>query len=98
MQCLKVNRKRVNRVLFTHLLIYPLSLVTSRIKQFQVYINGHYLRNRSALAVNCWVMIHCLEVKKIKSRGCSASDLSSYNWRTHSELLLNNSRSGAHLF
>ena len=39
------------------------------------------LRNRSALAVNCCVIIHCLEsvVKKIKSRARSASDLSSYN-------------------
>ena len=24
--------------------------------------NNFHLRNRSALAVNCWVIIHCLEV------------------------------------
>ena len=35
---------------------------------------------------------------KIKSRARSASDLSSYNLPTNSELLLNNSRTGADLF
>ena len=47
-----------------------------------------WLRNRSALAVNCCVIIHCLE---IKSRAPSKSDLSSYNSPRNSELLLHNS-------
>ena len=36
--------------------------------------------------------------KKMKSRACSASDLSSYNWPTNSEVSLNNSRNGADLY
>ena len=56
------------------------------------------LRNRSALAVNCWVLIHCLEV------GCKRDIITSAqrNWYiflqpTDSELLLNNSRTRADL-
>ena len=29
---------------------------------FETSCRGYYLRNRSALAVNCCVIIHCLEV------------------------------------
>ena len=48
-------------------------------------------RNRSALAVNCWVIIQCLEVScKGDQNHESASDLSAYSWLTNSELLLNN--------
>ena len=40
------------------------------------------LRNRSDLAVSCWVIIHCLEVscKEDQITVRSASDLSAYNW------------------
>ena len=37
-----------------------------------VWWNVHYLRNRSALAVNCWVIIHCLEVSCIEDQITSA--------------------------
>ena len=37
-------------------------------------------------------------MKKIKSRECNMSDLSSYNRQTNNELLLNNSRNTADLF
>ena len=57
-----------------------------------------YLRNRSALAVNCWVIIHWLEVSCKGDQITSASELSAYNWPTNSELLLNNSRTTADLF
>ena len=42
------------------------------------------LRNRLALAVNCWVIIHCLEVscKGDQITSWSMSDLSAYNWPT----------------
>ena len=41
-----------------------------------------YLRSRSESAVNCWVIIHCLEVscKEDQITSPSASDLSLYNW------------------
>ena len=29
---------------------------------YEMLFRGSYLRNRSALAVNCWLIIHCLEV------------------------------------
>ena len=58
-----------------------------------------YLRNRSALAVNCWVIIHCLEVS------CKVDQITSakrkwfiYLQLTDSDLLLNNSRTRADLF
>ena len=47
-----------------------------------VALNGLlYLRNRSALAVNCCVIIHCLEVscKEGQITSTRANDLSSYN-------------------
>ena len=62
----------------------------------------NYLRNRSALAVNCSVVglftVSRSVVKKIKSGARSASDISSYNLLTNSELFLSNSRTGADLF
>ena len=56
--------------------------------------------NRSALAVNCWVIIPCLEVscKGDHKRAWSASDLTAYNWPTNSELLLCYSCTRADLF
>ena len=36
------------------------------------HISCQYLRNRSALAVNCWVIIHCLEVSCIEDQITSA--------------------------
>ena len=51
----------------------------------------YYLRNRSALAVICWVTVWMSVVKKIKSRAQSLQ-------LTDSELLLNNSHTKADLF
>ena len=45
-------------------------------------IHVFILRNRSALAVNGWVIIHCLELSWTKDQITRASDLSSYNWPT----------------
>ena len=59
-------------------------------------MNSFNLRNRSALAVNCCIIIHCLEV--ICKEDQITSDLSSYNGRTNSELVLNNSCTRADLF
>ena len=49
-----------------------------------------YLRNRSALAVSCCVIIHSLEVS------CEDQITSSHNWPSNSEL--NNSCTIADLF
>ena len=65
-----------------------------------LHMEIHYLRNRSAPAVNCWVIIHCLEVSCKENQITSAQR----EWfiflqlTTNSELLLNNSRNGADLF
>ena len=52
-------------------------------QQHKIYqeVGHEYLRNRSAPAVNCCVIIHCLEVSRKDqiTSGRSASDLSSYN-------------------
>ena len=48
------------------------------------------LRNRFALTVICCIMYLCLEVSRekwIKSRARSASDLSTYDWLTDSDVL-----------
>ena len=49
------------------------------------------LRNRSALAVNCWVINHCLEISCNVDYITSLSDISTYNWPTNSDLWLKNS-------
>ena len=55
-----------------------------------------YLRNRSALAVNCSVIMHCLEVSCQEDQ-ITSTQPTSYNWWTNSELLHNNSRTRADL-
>ena len=50
------------------------------------------LRNRFALTVICCWIYHCLEVSRkkwIKSRARSASNLSTYEWPTDSDILCN---------
>ena len=37
-------------------------IATAHTLECYITFIGEYLRNRSALAVNCWVTIHCLEV------------------------------------
>ena len=62
------------------------SLFTYSIRQVFSWegLNYIYLRNTSALAVNCWVIIHCLVVS------CKGDQITSPKL-TNSELLLNNS-------
>ena len=57
-----LQRKKKN--LFGNYNLWPLDIFN---EPFQVY-----LRNRSAPAVNCWVIIHCLEVSCIEDQITSA--------------------------
>ena len=71
---------------------WQLSTITSidlKVKDLHSKL-GIVLRNKSALAVKCWVLFHSLEVGCKWNQIKSAGDLSWYNWGTNSELLHNN--------
>ena len=95
-------KKKTQAKLNKHYPKFSLTKAAVRDNDSQLYfsmsidVEAFYLRNRSALAVICWVINHCLEVSckvdQITSADLLLCDL------LHCDLLLNKSRTRADLF
>ena len=79
--CLHVTNLRSPLLEIVHLYKVTMLFILCENKAFS-WKNIKFMKNRSTIAVNCLVIIHCLEVScqdKIKSAQCKLSDLSWYN-------------------